>query len=212
MDFFFIFFLAGSDEGRLPCRNMLVPSGRERPPEALWPFSIICRHKKKKPGSSSTPPSPETKIPLQRITHASTDDKSRHVFGCLSIILWNTLECLALFFSSSVTILTSSADLLQWGRCVLCARWHKPRTLITVSACPPACGPAGPAVCTKQDKCDGNCNAITKDKSHPLDFELSSIRTRTRTHARTSAVRAGAAHFRPLTGGCGSYRDEWWLD
>lgn len=41
---FFIYFLAGSDEGRLPCRNMLVPSGRERPPEALWPFSIICRH------------------------------------------------------------------------------------------------------------------------------------------------------------------------
>lgn len=66
------------------------------------------------------------------------------------------------------------------------------------------------AICAKQDKCDGNCNAITKDKTHPLDFKLSSIRAHAR--ACTSAVRAGAVHFRALTGGCGSYQDEWWLD
>lgn len=76
----------------------------------------------------------------------------------------------------------------------------KMRTLISVTAQPLVCSPASQAVCTKQDESDGNCNTITNDKSHPVDFKLSSF-----THAHTSTYTD--AHLRAFTEGCGSYQD-----
>lgn len=83
---------------------------------------------------------------------------------------------------------------------VFACRRGKMRTLISVTAQPLVSSPASPAVCTKQDECDGNCNTITNNKSHPVYFQISSSNAHAREHAHTQThiyvhVQKGVDHI-----------------
>lgn len=122
-----------------------------------------------------------------------------------------TLECLALFFPTPITIPSSSADWLQRARDV-CAPGDTSQEhwLLVLPV-------LRPAVLRGRQFAQNKTNVMETVmqllRTNRIPSILSSaVSGRARTHTRTSAVRAGAVHFRALTGGCGSYRDEWWLD